>query len=300
MTLLAETGYGEGEICHRLVHPMIDKTDKQSIVISAALLVRQRKMLDNILLRHNTLDLLLDTLETRDDDGIVSDCVYSVSRLAGYLGVHVCCDMNVANEAREVKCRRNDPSEPDDITLVCDDGTEIRCNKLIICSKSHVFAAMLTGSFNESDKTRVSIPHTSSTALRCLIHFLYTCEPESCPEFSDLTADILLELVSLSDQFLLTELNLYACHTCIKHAGSLKYLSQIYRAALQSNYPVNCAGRSGSLSNSVVSFLLVGHMDNFSRSQLVSSIMTSELGQHLLDDISKILRAKLDIASIQK
>ena len=25
ITLLAETGYGEGEICHRLVHPMIDK-----------------------------------------------------------------------------------------------------------------------------------------------------------------------------------------------------------------------------------------------------------------------------------
>ena len=55
----------------------------------------------NISIRHNTLDLLLDTLETRDNEGIVSDCVHSVSRLAGYLGVHVCCDMNVSNEARD-------------------------------------------------------------------------------------------------------------------------------------------------------------------------------------------------------
>jgi len=300
ITLLAETGYGEGEICHRLVHPMIDKTDKQSIVISAALLVRQRKMLDNILLRHNTLDLLLDTLETRDNEGIVSDCVHSVSRLAGYLGVHVCCDMNVSNEVREVICRRHDTNDQDDFTLVCDDGNEIRCNKSIICSKSHVFAAMLTGSFNESDKTRVSLPHASSGALKCLVHFLYSCDPESCPEFVGLEAKILLELVSLSDQYLLTDLNLYACHTCIKHAGSIKYLNQIYRAALQSNYPVNCAGRSGSLSNSVVNYLLVGHMDNMTRSQLFASIITSDLGQHLLDDISKLIRAKLDITSIQK
>ena len=63
LTLLAETGYGEGEICHRLVHPTRGKAEKQDIVISASLLVRQKKMLNNILLRHDTLDLLLDTLE---------------------------------------------------------------------------------------------------------------------------------------------------------------------------------------------------------------------------------------------
>ena len=46
LTLLAETGFGEGEICHRLVHPNIDRRDKQNIVISASLLVRQKKMLN--------------------------------------------------------------------------------------------------------------------------------------------------------------------------------------------------------------------------------------------------------------
>ena len=50
LTLLAETGFGEGEICHRLVHPLASKEDKQSISLSAALLVRQRKMLRNILI----------------------------------------------------------------------------------------------------------------------------------------------------------------------------------------------------------------------------------------------------------
>ena len=46
LTLLAETGYGEGEICHRLVHPAIGQREKQNIVISASLLVRQKKMLN--------------------------------------------------------------------------------------------------------------------------------------------------------------------------------------------------------------------------------------------------------------
>ena len=45
LTLLAETGYGEGEICHRLVHPAIGQREKQNILISASLLVRQKKML---------------------------------------------------------------------------------------------------------------------------------------------------------------------------------------------------------------------------------------------------------------
>ena len=54
LTLLAETGFGEGEICHRLVHPLASKEDKQSISLSAALLVRQRKMLRNILITHDS------------------------------------------------------------------------------------------------------------------------------------------------------------------------------------------------------------------------------------------------------
>ena len=244
ITLLAETGFGEGEICHRLVHPITSKTDKQSILISAVLLVRQRKMLDNILIRHDTLDTLLDILEMEDKAGeMFSHCVYSLSQLSGYLGVAVCCDRTWDIMPRGNTCRRRDQNIADDMTLICDDGSEVNCNKSVLCEASNVFAAMLTGSFQESEKTRVSLPHTSARALTCLVHFLYSCDPETCPEYEDLAADTLLELVALSDKYLLPELNLHTCHTCIKHAGSVKYVCQIYREALQSNFPVNCAGQ---------------------------------------------------------
>ena len=243
MTLLAETGYGEGEICHRMVHPMIEKRDKQNIVISAALLVRQRKMLNNILIRHDTLDTLIDTLETVDDENLFSDCVYSISQLAAYLGVAVCCDHRTDPVSGCSQCRRHETGQDDDLTLVCDDGVEVECNRSVICQASHVFAAMLTGTFTEADQTRVPIPHTSSRALNCLIHFLYTCSPDTCPQYDDLPADTLLELVQLSDQYLLTDLNLSVCHTIIRHSASTQFLTPIYRSAVQSSYPVNCVGR---------------------------------------------------------
>lgn len=102
---------------------------------------------------------------------------------------------------------------------------------------------MLTCSFTESDQTRVPLPHTSSRALTCLIHFLYKCNPDTCPEFDSLTTETLLELVKLSDKYLLTDLNLSCCHKIIRHSATPQYLVQIYSSAIQSNYPVNCAGR---------------------------------------------------------
>jgi len=296
ITLLAETGYGEGEICHRLVHPLISNQDKQSIVISAALLVRQRRMLNNILIRHDTLDMLLDTLES-DDQDIVRDCVHSVSKVSAYLGVAVCCDRSVEVETRPHVCKRHvEGVADDDIVLLCDDGSEIACNKEVLCVASHVFSAMLSGSFNESEQTRVPLRHISAQAITCLVHYLYTCDPDTCPEFTNLSADTLLELVTLSDKYLLTELNLSTCHAIIRHAGSPRHLSQIYKSALQTNYPVNCAGRSGTLSTSVVNYLLVGTMSTRARVELVMELIKSGLGQHFLDQVGKIIRDKLDQA----
>ena len=248
VTLLAETGFGEGEICHRLVHPAISRRDKQSIVISAALVVRRRKMLDNILLRHDTLDLLLDTLETGEAEaGLVEDAVYSLAQLAAYLGVAVCCarsDLEDADSAPQPRvCRRGDSAQDADLYLVCDGGEEVACSRGVVSAASPVFAAMLTGSFTESDQARVPLPHTSVAALTCLVHHLYGCQPDTCPRYEQLTADTLLELVTLSDKYLLTELNLSACHAILRHCGNPRYLPQIYRAAVQCNYPVNCAGR---------------------------------------------------------
>ena len=300
VTLLAETGFGEGEICHRLVHPGIEKEDKQSIVISAALLVRQRKMLQNILLRHDTLDTLLDTLEgVRGDAGeqsdIVRDCVYSLSQLTRYLGV-ACDDLSVS-DVGVTECRRSETDMEDDLTLVCDDESEIRCNKSVICEASSVFAAMLAGSFKESDKTRIRLRSTSSQSLTCLVHFLYTCNPDTCPQFSNLQADTLIELVTQSDKYLLGELNLWACHSVLRHCHDPGHVGHIYRDSIQSNFPVIFGGRQESLSRSLVTYILVTDFTNKRRVGLVMAIVKESLTSHLLHDINHIIRPSLQLVT---
>ena len=57
--------------------------------------------------------------------------------------------------------------------------------------------------------------------------------------------------------------------------------------------------RSGTLSSSVVNYLLVATMSNTARVELVTALVSSDLGSHLLDDISKLLRQKLDPAAVQ-
>ena len=302
LTLLAETGYGEGEICHRLVHPTVGQTEKQNILISASLLVRQKKMLHNILLCHDTLDLLLDTLEEdgEEDGERFTHCVYSLAHLAQHLGVSVCCSEVLSQRSgdQEEICRKKEAGEDEeDLTLLCDDGTRVKVNKQVISSACPVFAAMLSGSFTESERSSIILPHTTGPALTCLVHYLYGCRPVSCPHWADLAGNTLLELVSLSDKYLLTDLNLSVCHDIIRHSVQPQHLTNIYRAAIQNNFPVLCTVREESkpvsLALSVVSFLLVADLRADTRAELVKQIVSSDLAQHLLDDIGKILRAKL-------
>ena len=210
-----------------------------------------------------------------------------------------------------------------DLYLVCDGCEEVACSRSrpVMSVASLMFAAMLTGSFTESDQEHALVAHTYVAALKCLVHYLYGCQPDTCPHYEQLTADMLLELVTLSDKYLLTEVNLSACHAILRHCGNPRYLPQIYRAAVQCNYPVNCAGRlvssvitihkqgvcsktnsvfrSDPLSSSVVKYLLVVTMSNTARVELVTALVSCDLASHLLDDISKLLRQKLDPAAVQ-
>jgi len=297
LTLLAETGYGEGEICHRLVHPLASKEDKQAITMSAALLVRQRKMLRNILINHDSLDLLLDILEAANADkedpylptSLFTQAVLSVSHLAGHLGV-VSPSLTLP-EMITGHCYREDSTAEDNITLVTDDGREVAANKEILSSACPVFAAMFSGSFSESGQSSIPIPHTSFSAVSCLIHYLYSCL--LCKHYSDLSIPTLLELVSLSDQYLLPDLNQAVSHCIIKRFVSGPHLVELYRLALQKKYPVQCGGITATLAQATLCTLLVGDMSTKDRVGLVMKLVSSDLAGDFLDDVGKMLREKL-------
>ena len=305
LTLLAETGFGEGEICHRLVHPLASKVDKQSISLSAALLVRQRKMLRNILITHDSLDLLLDILEAENSQkmdeaedekdtpdlssSLFSQAVLSVSHLAAHLGV-VSPSLTLPEEITG-ECHRSSSTAKDNLTLVLDDGSSLAANKEILCNSCPVFAAMFSGSFSESGQSSIPLPHTSSPALSCLLHYLYSCQ--LCQQFSSLAVTTLLELVSLSDKHLLHDLNLAVSHCIIRRFVSGPDLVDLYRLSLEKKYPVQCGGNSGTLAQATVCTLLVGDMPTRDRVELVRKLVCSQLSGDFIDDVGKMLREKL-------
>ena len=138
----------------------------------------------------------------------MSHCVSSLSHLAAHLGVRVCCSSSLGQEAQEETqtCSYEGSQLEQDLTLLCDDGTRVKVNKQIISDSCPVFSAMLTGSFTEAERETIRLPGTSGPALTCLLHFLYGCEPDRCPQFrrSSGEPETLLELVSLSDNYLLS------------------------------------------------------------------------------------------------
>ena len=130
----------------------------------------------------------------------------------------------------------NRSKDNEDLILQLDDGSAISTNKQTLVNKCPVFAAMLGGSFSESDKSCILLPQTSFSALHSLLHYLHGCRV--CTELISLPVCTLLELVSLADKYLLEEFNLFASQTLLRRCLVGPELVEVYRTCLQKHYPV--------------------------------------------------------------
>ena len=81
-SLLAETGYSEGVMCHKLVKGTLE--DKENVSIAVPIVVRPRKLLVNILLNHEGLDVLLNIIENQQQ--LFKEAVHSLSVLSAHIG----------------------------------------------------------------------------------------------------------------------------------------------------------------------------------------------------------------------
>ena len=80
-----------------------------------------------------------------------------------------------------------------DVTLVCDDGTEIMAHKFVLIGSSPVFKSMLYQS-NQRDKTVVFLRGVSKFELECVLQFMYLGQTQVPPiklqSFMDLAKDL--------------------------------------------------------------------------------------------------------------
>ena len=81
-------------MCHTLMRGSAEA--KHRVAISTPMVVKSRKKLYNILIRHEGLESLIEVLETKyhpfqpsgDEEDLFKFAVQSVSVLAGYLGMN--------------------------------------------------------------------------------------------------------------------------------------------------------------------------------------------------------------------
>ena len=200
-SLLAETGYAEGVMCHKLVKGI--KSEKLSVSIGIPLLVRPRKLLVNMLINHEGLDVLLDIIEHlgSDDVGLYLDAIYSLSCLCAHIGV-VAPNLKLSPTQASDKCLFEDQSWEPDLRIVVDDGQILDVKRSVLAEQSGVFEAMLSGNWSESSLSEVRIKCTGFQALQCLVHYLYGCQ--WCPTMKNAEPQVLLELTSLTDKYLLS------------------------------------------------------------------------------------------------
>ena len=139
ISLLAETGYAEGQMCWHLVRGHT-KADKQSVAISSPMLVRPRKLLRNILLTHEGMEVLLEVLEQcreSDEDELFTDAVLSIHTLSCHVGV-VAPNLKL-EEKSTGKCHFEHDEAEDDLTFTLDDGSTFAANRSRLSSGGDVF-----------------------------------------------------------------------------------------------------------------------------------------------------------------
>mmetsp|Transcript_19804 Transcript_19804/g.22117 ORF Transcript_19804/g.22117 Transcript_19804/m.22117 type:complete len:102 (+) Transcript_19804:383-688(+) len=65
-----------------------------------------------------------------------------------------------------------------DITLILDDGVEIKAHKAVLASRCEVFKVMLTSQMQEGQKNSIEIKDTQSDVFKAIISFIYTDQAE--------------------------------------------------------------------------------------------------------------------------
>lgn len=286
-SLLAETGYAEGVMCHTLVKGTIE--DKRNVSISVPILVRPRKLLVNILLNHEGLDVLLDIAEHGSAQELFKDAVYSLSILSGHIGV-VSPSLRIVDEATNKSCKYETSEVEKDTEMILDDGQIIGVNKNIMCESSGVFGAMLSGQFAESSQKQVKLQETGFEALKCLVHYLYGCR--WCSSISNMPPKVLLELTSLTDKYLLSDFNQSVSCEIVKRCMKLDQVVDIYEASLQHEYLVK--GTNESLNVCAIAYILVGDdIKHETRAQVFDQLVKSKMSSDFIDDVSRTIREKL-------
>ena len=235
-----------------------------------------------------------------------------------------------------------------DLILKFDDGSKIRASKDVMVAANNVFEAMLVGRFSEANQAEVHLPKTSASAMLRIVHYLYGCrrwagkdgccrygpgligtstefiQPASIISQYEDDLEMLLDLVPLSDKYLLADLSLFVNRMIVTQCtqNPENKMQIAYRRSLNIFCPTvhnmkdnedsntshfvpskqdNILFASTALNIKLVAFLLSGNIPNSTRTKLFWELVKSDSGisADFVDDINQIIISSLKTAMLK-
>lgn len=186
-------------------------------------------------------------------------------------------------------CHKNIVKKETTVMLALDDGTLINANKSFLSLKSPMFEAMFRyGGFKEAYQKTIRLNDVSP---ECFKSFMLLLE-FYCDCLLPTNINVLLELIVITDKYMLTELSEKISMIMI-NSLSVENCSVIYKWAKETGYQLNIASDVGL---DVVKYLFSSNSRFPDRVEAIKKISSSNYGPLFIEDLSSVL--KLGLSSI--
>lgn len=271
----AQSGLGEGEITYRLMGA--SPTARLTAALTIPYVIRQPSLLQLLLFSHKGLRNILEGLSSRIDEAVPSlHWLFTTLAIQNpQQPIQMCSSCEIGSIRKE-----------GNVLFTLDDGSTVSANKESLSHSCPVFEAMFRGGFKESLQSSVRLSDISPDCLSHLTRVL----PEYCSCALPKDLPVLLEMISVSDRFLLPDLTKKV--VTVVRDSALSYLTacHIYDWGLTvgQQYEV-----SSKLAENTVKFLFTSEMLESQRIFAVSRILESENREKFLEDITTLIKLGL-------
>lgn len=179
LTTQAETGYGRGEMIHLLLKD--DKAMSKQVSIISALIIRDPKILNTLLLKHGGLYTIIELIVNKSEE-LSNEAAIGLTALSKQLKIKIpkydstrLCEENVELNTECVNANDEQVREDDCVTFVsgsddedtsADTRPRVRFSEETLTQVSDVFNRMFNSDFKESKNKEVIMKNQSIEGIK--------------------------------------------------------------------------------------------------------------------------------------
>ncbi|CAG9831620.1 unnamed protein product [Diabrotica balteata] len=274
LTGIAESPVGKGNLAHELLRGSDEF--RTQLVLSIIYVVENKPILFKLLLNCGGLNTIMSVLR--------GDSILYKNQSIKCISILACKRLKIKNPksmAIKLGFDLKDPIKPSEnpvniVTFKLDDGICIKADRDYLTNKSDYFNRLLTGHFKESSEDEIYLHNVKSQTLKCLLKIL---------TYKDIwykaDIDTLLDVIALSDEYLMNDLNCFVTNYVEKHRMNYITVPTIYRWSLESGL--------NFLRVESIAYALVVQIPDVDRFKMFDSLFALGYSDEVVDDIEKLL-----------